>query len=206
MSRNQEQILRKQIAETFRKASEDLDRQVAQAFAQQGEFQYHFTDEELSVVFANIFHTLVELHRFAGMTVPLTHNVTAMEVEVRPPRLSVRSILHIHSPIRAFIAADYDLMNHPAIPGILVLRKGSLKVQEKTARFDLVARAALRAIDVEGLIASELQDPAEVIRRTLPHRLRSYGFAGQISTVRLEVTPDGRLQTLLGTDSRIPSK
>ncbi len=197
MAPNREQFLRQQIAESFRQASEQIDRQVAQALSNPGQFGYAFTSEELAVVFANIFFTLIDTHKFAGLTVPLIHNVAQMDVQIKYPCIAVQSLLHIHSPIKAFINVDYELGNHPYLSGALTFDQQSLKVKERTGRLDLIAKAALSAIDVEGVVRDELKDPAQVIRKTLPHRLKSYGFDGTIGRVRLEVTPDNRLQTLL---------
>ncbi len=120
-----------------------------------------------------------------------------MEVRIEHPRLVVRSILHIHSPVRAFISIDYALENDPTAPGVLCYVPGTLRVHEDTARFDFVTKGVLRAIDIKSFIGGELEDPAEVIRKTLPHRLRSYGFNGQIGSVRLEV--DGNVLHVLLT-------
>ncbi len=197
MAPTTDSILRQQISEAFRKSSQQIDREVAEALTRNHHYVYSFDSQQLAVVFANIFHTLIDLQKFAGLTVPLTHNVASIGVEVRYPRITTSTLLHIHSPIRAFIEIGYSLSNDFERPGNLALIRRSLSVQEKTARFDLLARSALAAINIEGLIERELRDPAEVIRLTLPHRLRLYGFAGTIQKVHLEVTPDNRLHTYL---------
>ncbi len=197
MPPDREQLLRKQIAEAFRQSSKRIDREVAAALSTSHEYIHSFESTELAVVFANIFHTLIDLQSFVGFSVPLTHNVLSMDVRVSPPSLAVRSVLHIHSPIRAFISVDYDLENEPSTPGTLRLVDNSLRVREDTARFDLVAKGILRAIDLKSLIRAELRDPANIIRKTLPHRLRDYGFAGEIDTVRLEIGGEGALHVHL---------
>ncbi|MGE5195062.1 MAG: hypothetical protein ACM3U2_21420, partial [Deltaproteobacteria bacterium] len=190
-------ILRQQISEAFRRSSEQIDREVAEALTKNHQYLYSFNSQELAVVFANIFHTLIDLQKFAGLTVPLIHNVASIGVEVRYPRITVSSLLHIHSPIRAFIELDYSLSNDFDRPGNLALIRRSLMVLEKTSRFDFFARTALAAINIEGLVERELRDPAQVIRFTLPHRLGLYGFTGTIDKVHLEVTPDNHLHTYL---------
>ncbi len=197
MAPTTDNILRQQISEAFRRSSEQIDREVAEALTQNHQFVHSFSSQELAVVFANIFHTLIDLQKFAGVTVPLIHNVASIGVEVRYPRITTSTLLHIHSPIRAFIEVGYSLSNDFERPGNLALIRRSLLVQEKTARFDLLARSALAAINIEGLVERELRDVAKVIRLTLPHRLRLYGFAGTIDNVQLEVTPDNRLHTYL---------
>ncbi len=192
-----EEFLRQRISESFAASSERIDRQVAQSLLTTQRYEAHFTSEDLSVVFANILHTLVELQKFAGLSVPMTHNVAEMKVTIRHPRLAARTILHIHNPIQAFITISYELVNSPEEPGTLALVEGSVRVKHTTKRFDLVARAALSAMDVAGLIEAELNDPAQVIRKTLAYRLKTYGFRGEIQQVKLEITQDQRLQTLL---------
>ncbi len=194
---NREQFLRRRISESFAASSERIDREVAEAFLAANRYESHFTSEDLTVVFANIFYTLVELQRFAGLSVPVTHNVAQMQVTIRHPHLSARSILHIHHPIQAFIELSYKLTNVPDRPGALALVRDSVRVKQTTRRFDLVAKAMLSAMDVAGLIESELNDPAQVIRKTLAHRLKTYGFAGEIRQVELEITPEHRLRALL---------
>ncbi len=192
-----DQILRKQISEAFRKSSEQIDREVAESLTSTGKFERSFDSHELAVVFANLIHTLVEIQKFAGLSVPLVHNIAAIEVETRYPRVSVSLVLHVQSPIKAFIDISYGLINDPTKIGSLTLARRSLFVEEKTARFDMVAKAALSTINLGGLVERELHDPTHIIRQTLPRRLRSYGFDGQIGHVYLEITPDNRLKTLL---------
>lgn len=197
MAYSDERILRQQIAESFRHASEQMDLTVALALTNEGQFEHRFGSEELSIVFSNIFYTLIEIQNFAGLKVPLTYNIPNMEVELDFPRVRVNSLLHIHSPIRAFIQINYALVNHATKPGSLTLARRSVRVVEKTSRLDVVARAALLAINIEGLVQRELQDPGEVIRQTLPIRLKEYGFDGGIGDVMLAVTPDNHLHAIL---------
>ncbi len=197
MPRATEEFLRRQISESFVRSTERIDREVATALATGREYHRHFSSDEMRYVLANITHTLIDLQRFAGLTVPLTHNVAEIEVRISYPRLSASSLLHIHNPIRAFITLDYDLVNDPALPGALLLDRNSLRVSEKTGRLDLMAKAALKAIDIESMIHDELKDPAAVIRKTLPRRLGTYGFHGVIALVHLEITEDDRLHAVL---------
>ncbi len=197
MAPSTDQLLRRQISEAFKRSSEHLDRQVAEALASTGQFVYSFDSQELAVVFANILHTLVDLQKFAGLTVPLVHNVASIEVEMRYPKIAVSLVLHIHSPIKAFIIIDYVLVPAPGRPSALTLERHSLCVEERTARFDFVAKTALATINIEGLVERELHDPAHAIRLTLPHRLSAYGFTGQIGQVRIDLTPENRLNTTL---------
>src|SRR5512141_3043560 len=101
MAPNTDYALRKQISEAFKRSSEHLDLHVAEALASTGRFDHSFDSQELAVVFANILHTLVDLQKFAGLSVPLVHNVASIEVEIRDPKIAVSLVLHIHSPINA---------------------------------------------------------------------------------------------------------
>jgi hypothetical protein len=170
---------------------------VALALTNEGRFEYRFGSDELGVVFSNIFYTLIQIQNFAGLKVPLTYNIANMEVELDFPSVRVNSLLHIHSPIRAFIQINYALVNDATRPGALTLARRSVRVVEKTSRLDVFARAALLAINIEGLVQRELQDPGEVIRQTLPVRLKLYGFEGGIGEVMLAVTPDNHLHAIL---------
>ncbi len=197
MARVSEEFLRRRIDESFRQSTERIDREVALALLSESQFHHHFTGEELHFVFANIIYTLVDLQKFAGLSVPLTHNVASIGVDIQYPRISVSTLLHIHSPIKAFISIDFKLANHPDRPGALCPVKGTIRLDEITARFDFFAKSALRMIDIKGLITEELQDPSQAVRKTLPPRFRMYGFDGDIRDVYLEVTQENALHVRL---------
>jgi hypothetical protein len=98
----------------------------------------------------------------------------------------VSFVVHIHRPIVAFLEFSYVLANDPAgHPGRIGVKKGTLRVEEKTRRLDLKAKAALAAIDVEGIARRELMDIPGIIVSTLPPQLARLGVIGTITKVEL---------------------
>jgi hypothetical protein len=81
----------------------------------------------------------------------------------------------------------------------LRVKQGSLTVVEDTRRFDIKAKAALTAIDVEGMAKKELNDPAAVITATLPSQLRKRGAMGKFTDIRLSLV-DCHLKVYLEGD------
>jgi hypothetical protein len=69
-----------------------------------------------------------------------------------------------------------------------VVKKGTLEVIEKTRRFDLKAKAALAAINVDYLARQELSDLSGIILKTLPAQLKIHGVEGDISDIGLVLT------------------
>jgi hypothetical protein len=97
----------------------------------------------------------------------------------------------------AAIQFSYSLINDPvSIHNKLVVKKGTLNIVEKTRRFDLKAKAALTAINVEHLARQELSDLSGIIFKTLPPQLRHHGVEGTLSDIELILT-DTNLEVCL---------
>jgi hypothetical protein len=151
-----------------------------------GEFSAKVNAEELGAILRNLVYTMFADHKVAGHNFGLVHNVPAMNVEINNHEAQVSFVVHIHKPIVAFLEFRYVLANDPAgRPGRIGLKKGTLKVEEKTRRLDLKAKAALAAIDVEGIARRELTDIPSIIVSTLPPQLARLGVVGTINTVEL---------------------
>jgi hypothetical protein len=79
-------------------------------------------------------------------------------------------------------------MNDPfSEPKRVQLKRGSLSIRKNTRRFDLKARAALSAIDLESIARNELTDLSVILRRTLSDQMNGYGISGEISEIRLSI-------------------
>ena len=57
--------------------------------------------------------------------------------------------------------------------------------RQDTRRFDLKAKAALAAIDIDGLAQRELADPGAIILSTLPQQLYKQGIRGEVKSIDL---------------------
>ncbi len=201
MTDSKQQILRQQISEPIAEPALLLEKRVARALADSGEFLGVFTAEELAVVMRKVLYTLVAEQKVAGVDVPLTHNVTRMEVSIVGHEATVSCELHIHAPIQAFIIFDYVLENDgQANNGRLLLKGNQLNIKEITRPFDVAARTALKVMNVRRIALKELSNVNLLIMRTLPPQLRAHGFEGALATVALELQDGGGMAVYLAAD------
>lgn len=180
--------LQQQIAGQMAVPTSEIELRIAEALLIGGRFSGELSSEELAPILSNVLYTLVQQQKVAGLDVPVVHNVNRMEVEIVKAQAHVLCELHLHAPIRAFIRFEYTLINDPHNRRNLCLKDGELRVKETTGRFDLAARAALRVMGVRQMAMHELRDPGDVIRRTLPYRLRQHGFETSLSDISLSLT------------------
>jgi hypothetical protein len=166
--------------------SDQIERQIASALVNSGRFESSLNADELSAVLRRLVYTVFSKHTLAGQGINLVHNVATMRVRINKSEAQVGFIVHLHKPIVAFLKFKYCLVNDPAsVERQLRLKRNSLVVKEHTRRFDLKAKAALAAINVENLARRELADPSRIIQATLPGRLELYGLSGQFSCIDL---------------------
>lgn len=168
-----------------------IEKKIANALAKHGEFHESISADELQVILRNIVFTMFAQQKIAGFDVGLVHNVAEMNVKIENDQAFVDCVVHIHKPIVAFIEFDYTLVNDTAASqGQLCLKKRSLIINEKTRRFDIKAKAALKAINVEKVTRQELSDLSRIIVRTLPPQLRRHGVKGELNHVGLALEDD----------------
>ena len=201
MADGKKQTLRKQIEHTIVDPVLPIEEKVARALAERGEFLGTLSADDLAVILRKVLYTLVDEQKVAGVDVPITHNVSRMEVNITGREATVFCEVHIHSPIKAFITFDYVLENdHHSDHGRLRLKGNRLTVKEVTRPFDIGARAALAVMGVRGIALQELSDPNAVIKRTLPAQLVQHGFDGDIDDVALELLDDNTLTVYISAN------
>lgn len=185
--------------------SVQIESDIAQALATSGRFESSLNSDQLSAVLRRLVYTVFSKHTLAGQGINLVHNVASMKVRINRSEANVGFIVHIHKPITAFLKFKYCLVNDRAsVDRKLRLKRNSLVVKEHTRRFDIKAKAALAAINVENLAHKELADPSRIIRATLPARLEHYGLRGQFNCIDL-VLRDHHLDLRLeGSFKQIP--
>jgi hypothetical protein len=187
-------VIHDQIAENLAKDTLSIERRVASALKETGEFSGTIEHEELDFILKNVLFTLIDEQRVAGQNVPIQHNITRMETTFKNHEIHVFCEVHIHEPITAFIQFRYALENDRRdSTKNLSLKNGQIEVKEVTKRFDIAAKAALKVIGVKAIARRELSNPARVIQRTLPPQLRRQGFDGAFSQVALEIQDDQTL-------------
>lgn len=130
--------------------------------------------------------TLFAEQKIGGVDIGVSQTITGMEVYIDNHEANICFLVRIHKPIVAAIKFSYVLINDPvSIRDKLVVKKGTLEIEEKTRRFDLKAKAALAAINVEHITRQELSDLSGIIRKTLPPQLRHHGVEGTITDIGL---------------------
>jgi hypothetical protein len=195
------ETVRKQIAETIAEPVAPFEEKIAHTLKEKGEFAGHLNAEQLSIILRKVLFTLVGEQKVAGFDVPITHNVSAMQVTIARREAAVFAEVHVHSPIVAFIQFRYTLENDRRCPGKkLHLKRGQVEVKEVTRPFDLGARAALAILGVKQIALRELSDPNAVIRRTLPQQLARLGFQESLAEVELELLADDTMRVRLRVD------
>jgi predicted DNA-binding transcriptional regulator len=174
------------------RSPETIEQRIAASLRDFGRFHEPIKAEELAVILESVVSTLFSEQKVVGVNVGITHSITGMEVYINNAEANVCFLVRIHKPIVAAIKFSYSLINDPvSIRNKLVVKKGTLQVVEITRRFDLKAKAALAAIDVDYLARQELSDLGGIILKTLPPQLESHGVEGIISEIGLALTDTG---------------
>ncbi len=195
--------LRRQIDEHIALPVAPIEREIAAALVNCGEYRGRLTSDQLSVIMRKVLYTLIAEQRVAGMEVPIVHNVTQMAVDIVDGEAQVFCEVHIHRPIVAFIQFRYTLINDQRGGSKkLRLKDGLLDLKEITRPLDLGARAALAIMGVKHIALAELSDPNAVIQRTLPAQLGQLGFNGVLTRVELELTDSAMQVYVAGKNGR----
>ncbi len=179
--------------------TDDIEERIAKALLARGEFYENIDAADLEIILRNIVYVMFSRQKVAGRDIDILHNVPIMHVEIREEQAHVEFIVHIHKPIIVFIEFEYTLVNHPdQDEKRLCLKEGSLKIKEKTRRFDVKAKAGLTAMNIPKIARQEMSDMSEVICRTLPGQLKHKGVTGVLDKVRLSLNEQTLCVYLLG--------
>ena len=153
-----EQNLRSQIESVTsrRYSTDEIESHIADALVEQGEFHKNITAAELEIILRNVVYVMFAQQKVAGIDVGILHNVPIMKVKLAEGQADVEFVVHVHKPIVAFLEFKYSLINDDdtAVKRIMV-KNGSLRVNEKTRRFDLKAKTALAAMNVPRIARQE---------------------------------------------------
>jgi hypothetical protein len=180
-------------------STEDIEGRIAQSLLIQGEFYENIDAADLEIILRNIVYVMFSRQTVAGRDIDILHNVPIMHVEISEEQAHVDFIVHIHKPIIVFIEFEYTLINHPdEDEKRLCLKEGSLRIKEKTRRFDVKAKAGLTAMNVPKIARQEMSDMTEVICRTLPAQLKQKGVTGELSKIRLSLNDHTLCVYLMG--------
>ena len=169
-------------------STEGIEGRIAQALLAHGEFYENINAADLEVILRNIVYVMFARQTVAGRDIDILHNVPILNVEINEEEAHVDFVVHIHKPIIVFIEFEYTLINHPDEEDKrLCLKKKSLRIKEKTRRFDVKAKAGVTAMNIPKIAHQELSNITEVIRRTLPDQLKHKGVNGELDNIRLSL-------------------
>ena len=147
----------------------NIEKRIAASLRDFGRFQESIEAADLAVIIKGVVSALFAEQKIGGVVVPVTSTISAMDVHIENSEAQVCFLVRIHKPIVAAIKFSYSLINDPvSIRNKLVVKKGTLIIEEKTRRLDLKAKAALTAINVDHLARQELSDLGRIILKTLP--------------------------------------
>jgi hypothetical protein len=186
-------------------STDDVEERIARALVTRGEFCEDISSADLEVILRNIVYVMFARQKVAGREIGILHNVPIMQVEINNEEAHVEFVVHIHKPIIVFIEFKYTLVNHEDEDNkCLCLKEDSLRVKEKTRRFDVKAKAALTAMNVPKIARQEMSDLTNVICRTLPDQLRHKGITGQLETIKLSLNDHSLCVSLTGDFGPLP--
>jgi len=157
---------------------------------QAGMYHERINADDFGIILRHIVHTIFAQKRVAGFDVGIVHNVAKMNVTIKNEEINIAFVVHVNKPIVAFLNFAYVLINDPEEENCLALKKGTLRVEDKTRRFDLKAKTALKAMQTTRLARSELSDLSMVIEKTWPLHLQTLGHDGELTAVRLQIEDD----------------
>lgn len=162
-----------------------IEHRIAASLLADGRFQQDISATDFEAILSNVIYTLISDQKVAGLDVDIAHSIESIDVTIRDGKAHVLCTVHIASPIAAYIEFMYTLENDPDTPQAIRLKAGSLRVKEKTRRFDLKAKAALAAMNVKKITLHEMADMPAIIQHTLPPQLEAQGISGTFSRVGL---------------------
>jgi hypothetical protein len=187
------------------RSPETIEKRIAASLRDFGRFHEPIEADELAVIIEGVIVALFAEQKIGGVTVPVTSTVTAMEVYIGGEEAQVCFLVRIHKPIVAAIKFSYSLINDPvSIRNKLVVKKGTLVIEEKIRKLDIKAKAALAAINVEHLARQELSDLGRIILKTLPPQLENHGVEGILHNIELMLTDNNLVVSLEGDYWSVP--
>ena len=165
-----------------------VELKIAASLLEDGRFKGHLNEQELTNVIRNVVYSRFANQRIRGLDIALVHNIPSIRVQLRRKEVHVSFLVHIHRPIIAFLRFRYVLVDDVP-PGCkkITMKRGSLTIGKDTRRFDIKAKAALAAIDVEAMARDELADLAGILKGTILDQMKGVGITGEISEIELNV-------------------
>jgi hypothetical protein len=185
--------LRGQIeaAAALESSAESIDQRIATALCREGKFKGAINAGELAIILRSVVYALFSRYRFAVLDFQPVYNVPTMKVGIRNGEATVKSLVHMHRPVTAFLNFRYTLINDVVSGDKKIrLKRGSFKYEERTRRLDLRAKTALAVVNIHDLVLRELQDISQVILKTVPDQLENQAVTGKLKRIELVLNGD----------------
>jgi hypothetical protein len=151
---------------------------------EKGTFQQDLTSEELAVVMRSVFEGLVNEQK------GVKADIADMSVQIEGEQGRFSGAVRVEKPLDVTIGGDCLLTNDET-PGRL--RLVSLDVREEAG---FVAKVALKAVNVRGIIEKTLSDPNGALELALARQLESRGV--KLTAVELQFGDDALSVLLRG--------
>lgn len=187
---NEEQELRAQIQAATERlfSTADIEDRIAKALLADGTFHENISSSDLEVILRNIVFVMFSSQKVAGREIDILHNIPILNVEINDDQANIDFVVHIHKPVIVFLEFEYALENQEDDDSnSLCLKEGTLRIKESTRRFDVKAKAAMKAMNVPKIAKQEMSDLNYVIRKTLPDQLLKKGVSGEIEEINLHL-------------------
>ena len=156
---------------------------------EKGTFQQDLTSEELAGVMRSVFEGLV--HEQKGVKA----DIADMSVQIEGEQGRFSGAVRVEKPLEATVGGDCLLTNDET-PGRL--RLVSLDVREEAG---FVAKVALKAVNVKGIIEKALSDPNGALEIALARQLESRG----VKLTAVELQFGGKALSVLLRGEPIPT-
>ncbi len=186
----EEQELRSQIQAATEQlfSTADIEERIAKALLADGSFHENISAGDLEVILRNIVYVMFSRQKVAGREIGIIHNIPILNVEIDEGQANIDFVVHIHKPVIVFLEFEYALVNQSDEGNqSLCLKEGSLRIKESTRRFDVKAKAAMKAMNVPKIARQEMSDLNRVILKTLPDQLVKKGVSGDIDEINLNL-------------------
>jgi len=172
----------------------EVETRIAEEMLANKEFSFMLTSQQLAGVFAALIAEVAIENLPLKPTLFVYPEYTFVEVK---DELTVQSLLHIHSPLTAFIPLGYKLANSRFREGQLKLVENSLTYEVQAPELSFFQKQMLKQINIEKVTTQMLANPNKLVAKVLSKRLKQYGYNRGIGDALLYIVPDEGLRVNL---------
>jgi hypothetical protein len=168
----------------FAFTTQSIEKKVAHALDDTGEFQGVLTTDDLQSIFQTALPLTINRHSYRFTARPVDYDIEGLRVSVKRQGIKVNGCIVLRSPIQAELFLDFILENDPRAPfSGLRLKKDSLFLMEQMDASDTVTREVLDMMDIRQIAEQELANPGNIIIAGLIRQLIGLGFQHPLKEV-----------------------